>query len=166
MASTYEPIATQTISGATSSVIFSSIPSTYTDLRLILSAKITSSGFNVFLTFNNDSGSNYSTTKLYTTGGGSASSTSATGETSITLDYLGLDSTNPKLFILDIFSYSSSLYKTVLKLSAEDLNGSGLIGTSVSLWRSTSSINSIKMVTGSSTLTAGTIATLYGIKAA
>ena len=69
MAKTYEPIATVDVSGVTS-YTFSSIPSTYTDLRLVL---LENPGCEMY--FNGDnSSSNYGTTFL--SGNGSAVSTS------------------------------------------------------------------------------------------
>jgi hypothetical protein len=65
-ASTYVPIATQTLGSATASVTFSSIPATYTDLVLIVAAQnVTASGVNnMALVLNSDGGTNYSMTRL------------------------------------------------------------------------------------------------------
>lgn len=167
MAVTYEPIATTTLGSANSTITFSSIPATYTDLRLVFTAKITTGGFDALLTFNNDNAGNYANVLCYTLGaGGAASSSANTGQTYITLDFLGLDSNTPKLFTIDIFSYAGSTNKTMLRTASETLTSSGLVGTAASLWKNTAAISTIKIVTGSSTFTAGTTATLYGIKAA
>ena len=65
--STMTPIATNTLVSATNSITFSSIPQGYTDLILIHS-NISGTTQQLRLTFNGDSGSNYSTTELYGTG--------------------------------------------------------------------------------------------------
>ncbi len=66
MANTYEPIATTTLTSASSSVVFSSIPQTYTDLVVVFVGKNTTA--NVAMTgefdLNGDGGNNYSSTQL------------------------------------------------------------------------------------------------------
>lgn len=54
------------------------------------------------------------------------------------------------------------LPKTTLVTANEDNNGSGYVSYQVYLWNSTSAITSVTVL-GSSTLNAGTTATLYGI---
>jgi len=68
--------------GGASSIDFTSIPSTYTDLRLVVSLRSGSSGTSRGLSFtlNNDAGTNYSTRYFYgyasgVTGGSTSSST-------------------------------------------------------------------------------------------
>jgi hypothetical protein len=164
MAATYEPIATTTLGSAASSITFSSIPATYSDIRLVLTAKdATGSGY-VKLTFNNDTGTNYSRTLIY--GDGSAAgSASNTNQAFIRMNS-GLSTTIPELLTADIFSYAGSTYKTALVTANEDKNGSGLIYSIVGLWRSTSAINRIDLSNSVNNFAIGTTATLYGIKAA
>ena len=57
--STMTPIATNTLTAVASSVTFSSIPSTYTDLVLVLQGSFDSAD-DVRFRFNGDTGSNYS----------------------------------------------------------------------------------------------------------
>lgn len=169
MASTYEPIATTTLGSTATGITFSSIPSTYTDLKLIITYK-TPNPNNQGLRFNSDSGTNYSRT--YLSGDGSAVSTFTYGnEDWIRLDS-GRGSTNPNstdvaFVVVDIFSYTKSIYKTVLTTINADYNGSGIITPSAQIWRSTSTINTVYFYSnGASNLATGTTATLYGIKAA
>lgn len=166
MATTYEPIATTSISSSgINTITFSSIPNTYTDLRISFFWK--GDYANPFMQFNSDTGTNYSNTRL--TGNGSAAQSSRQSTTdSITLSPLtGLDTTGyPALSEINIFSYAGSTYKTTLIRTSVDLNGSGSTVSEVALWRSTSAITSVTLglTTGSSCI--GTTATLYGIKAA
>ena len=163
MASTYEPIATTTLSSATSSITFSSIPSTYTDLRIVWTGT-TSAGNNVRVQFNGDTATNYSTTNLY--GDGTTAGSSAVTSTTWLQCFNGSTSTTiPTMFTADIFSYAGSTYKTALLTAPTDKNGSGAITATVGLWRSTSAITSISLVNAANYQT-GTTATLYGIKAA
>jgi hypothetical protein len=165
MPSTYEPIATTTLGSANSTITFSSIPSTYTDLRLVLIPTVTSSGLNTFLRFNSDTGSNYSFTQM-SGNGSSATSAQNTNNTQLNFNLAGPDTSIPTLYTFDIFSYSGSTNKTLLISESSDKNGSGATMRRVGLWRNTSAINSINLITDSTTWKIGTIATLYGIKAA
>ena len=77
----YESIATVTVgSGGSSSIDFTSIPSTYTHLQLRMTARCTAQSggnpTNVYLRFNSDSGSNYAWHQL--AGNGSAASAAPT----------------------------------------------------------------------------------------
>jgi len=67
MPTTYEPIATTTLSTATASVTFSSISGTYTDLRLVIFALGATSDY-PYVEINSDTGTNYSKTVLYENG--------------------------------------------------------------------------------------------------
>ncbi len=162
---TYEPIATTTLGSAASTITFSSIPATYTDLRLIITVTGTAADA-VAITFNSDTGSNYSYTRLL--GSGSAAS-SFRGTSTSNLPFIAqfnqLDTTIPTLGITDIFSYAGSTHKTVLHDNSNDRNGSGDVIRYVGLWRSTSAITSITLTdTGAGQMKIGTTATLYGIK--
>ena len=160
MPATYEPIATATLSGSTSEVTFSSIASSWTDLRLVFLG--VSSAQSLCLQFNGDTATNYSLTVLRGDG------TSAVSSRNTSIDRLivqSLTGTNPNLVTCDIFSYAGSTYKTCLNSSSEDNNGSGNTRQSVGLWRSTAAITSIRVYGFSGSNITGT-ATLYGIKAA
>lgn len=162
--STEVAIATTTLSSAASSITFSSIPSTYTDLRVVLNVTNSSAASDVELQFNSDTGTNYSRTYLMGNGTTTASGRT-TGATSITLTGQGATSTTlPLLSTIDIFSYAGSTYKTTLGNLSADYNGSGNEELTVGLWRSTSAITSIKLFLNfSRTFSTGTTATLYGI---
>jgi hypothetical protein len=161
---TYENIATTTLGSAAASITFSSIPATYTDLRLVLVG--TSSTTNTqYVTFNNDTATNYSHTQVY--GNGTAASSFA--NTNIAYikwasDVVGASSTIPLMATLDVFSYAGSTNKTALLTNNQDLNGSGVVDYKVGLWRSTAAINRIDIGRTGGNFNAGTTATLYGIK--
>lgn len=161
MPSTYSPIATTTLSSAASTITFSSIPNTYTDLRLTIVA--TSSASNIYINFNSDTGSNYSVTRI--DGDGSAASSVAQSNLSEARLY-GLNSSTPTFYTMDIFSYAGSTNKTFLAESNGDLNGSGFVRRYVELWRNTAAINTILLTASGGTFSTNTTATLYGIKSA
>ena len=163
--STEVALATTTLSSAASTITFSSIPGTYTDLRLVISnAKITATtGFYIYLRFNSNTGTNYSFTSLYGSGS-SVSTANTTSQTSLaTMVLADLSTTLPTFVTADIFSYAGSTNKTVLMTCSNDKNGSGYVERSVGLWRQTSAITSITMLLDGSTFQADTTATLYGI---
>jgi hypothetical protein len=166
MASTYEPIATTTLGSAASSITFSSIPATYTDLRLVFVGKRDGATSNyVVVNVNNDTGTNYSDTQL----NGNGTTATSTRNTTADAWYCGTVATietNPAFFSLDIFSYAGSTYKTALSTFSNDRNGSGGVQYDVNLWRNTAAITSVKISAYTGNYASGTIATLYGIKAA
>jgi len=163
MPATYEKIASTTLSTASSTITFGSIPATYTDLRLVVVGTIANAGYDVVMRFNSDTGSNYSFT--YLGGTGSAANTGrGTSTTNIQLNAgAGWSTTIPSMAAVDIFSYAGSTYKTILNLLSNDQNGSGSVNAIVGLWRDTSAINSVSVIGSSTNLQTGTIATLYGI---
>lgn len=168
MPGTYEPIATNTLTSTASNITFSSIPGTYTDIRLILCGRNAPGSLNNYfaLTFNNDTGGNYSETYILGYGSDPAYSSGTTGGSWIALGGVnGIDETQPALLTADIFSYAGSTAKTVLSNRyVERNNTSGDVGVSVGLWNNTSAITSIRINNSGGSFAIGTIATLYGIK--
>ena len=160
MASTYEVISTTTISnGTTSSITFSSIPSTYTHLVLVTTGYIGTQGY-ALLRVNSDSGTNYSRT--FMNGTGSAAQSGRNNNDTST--YLTLSNSTIGTSVVNIFQYANtSVYKTIL---SRDNDPSANTIAQVSLWRSTSAINAISLTIGSYYYSIGTTATLYGIKSA
>jgi hypothetical protein len=163
MPATYEPIATTTL-GTAGQITFTSIPATYTDLRIVLVSLSVNNGANVQFRFNADTGTNYSTT--YVRGNGSVAT--STRFTSQPYGYFSDDSssTNPAFATLDIFSYAGSTNKTALGTFQNDNNGSGTVYSTVNLWRSTAAITSVSLSPSNfgNNFQTGTTATLYGIK--
>jgi hypothetical protein len=161
---TYDKIATTTLGSAASSITFSSIAASYTDLKLTLVLKCAVLT-NVRIQLNSDTGTNYSITCVG--GNGATALTSSTiGQSSMRFDINNTTSGSINLFNLDIFSYAGSTYKTVLGNYNADNNGSGFVTDTVGLWRSTAAITSVFVYGQASAFDTGTTATLYGIRAA
>jgi hypothetical protein len=163
MPATYEPIATTTVSGSsTATITFSSIPASYTDLKLVL-VYAGNASVNPRFQINSDTGSNYSQTNI-AGDGSSATSTRGTSQTRIFCSlFNGLAANQFGICEIDFFSYANGTNKTMLLKNSQDSNGSGLVEYDVALYRSTSAINRLDIFTGSSVYNAGTTATLYGI---
>ena len=171
MAITYEPIATTTLGTAAATVTFSSIPGTYTDLVLVMRVTNSSSGsLAVLTTFNNDTGSNYSVTRVYGNGS-TATSDRFSSATAIDAGYMpGSNGTGPGTIIANIMNYSNTTTdKTVLDRweSEAAASGSRYVVAVVGLWRSTSAITEIDLgLNGAGDFTSGSTFTLYGIASA
>lgn len=155
MAVTYSQIATYTASGSTGGITFSSIPSTYTDLILVVDAIGVSGGIDGTFQFNGDTGSNYSRSYIYSDGS-SVTSARITNATQIG---------NGTKMIHNFMNYANtSMYKTSIGRYGYGAGGGGSIIQTI-LWRSTAAINSIA-VNLSQNYTSTSTFTLYGITAA
>ncbi len=164
MPATYEPIATTTLGSAASSITFSSISGSYTDLRLVvIGAQATSSTAYWAFQFNSDTATNYSQTSI-TGDGSNASSNRLTSQPTGYMMYSTTLTQTVSMGTLDIFSYAGSTNKTCLSTFSGDRNGSGAVERLVNLWRNTSAITSIKIFSDAvGNFATGTTATLYGI---
>ena len=155
---TYTPIATQTLGSSASTVTFSSIPSTYTDLVLVIDA-VGSDGS--YLRFNADSGANYSYTRLY----GDGTSAASGRATAQTWEETSIGSLTSRQFtIVNIMNYANAAtFKTTLMRIT---NPSNYVAAYAHLWRSTAAINTITLGIQSGTYSSGSTFTLYGIASA
>jgi hypothetical protein len=164
---TYENIATTTLSSAASSITFSGVPTTYTDLRVVLVATADST-LSKRIQFNSDTSTGtdtYSNTKL----GGNGSSTYSARQANefgirFASDQAGDSTTIPMLSVIDIFSYRGSTFKTILAATSSNQSTSGYVQRTVGLWRSTDPITSVILMINGANYQIGTTATLYGIK--
>lgn len=161
---TYFPIATVTAAGGSSTqLVMSSIPSTYTDLVIVINTS-TSSNSNLVFRLNNDSTSIYSNTAI----NGNGSTASSGRNTNTDKGYFDSDAYSANNFnynaILNIMNYSNATtFKTVLSRSNNAATG---VTAGVTLYRSTSAINRIDFLTTTGTFNSGSTFTLYGISAA
>ena len=168
----YESIQTTTVgSGGSASVSFTSIPATYTHLQVrgIVRATYNLSNTSMRLTFNSDTGTNYSSHDLT----GVNSSINAGNETSVAYipfargAYDGLTSGIFTSFVVDILDYANTnKNKTTRTLTGYTSNGEGQISFRSGLWRSTSAITSINMFSNVGDLMQYSSFALYGIKGA
>lgn len=167
MASTYEPIATTTLSSATSSVSFTSISGSYTDIVLVFGYKSNSTNQPTLkLTFNGST-TGYSGTQLAGNGSTAASYRNTSASFISIARAVGVPSTSggTATIIINVMNYSNTTtYKTVIaRASAAETGTEAEVG----LWQSTSAINQIDITTATSNdFASGSVITLYGIKAA
>lgn len=164
MPGTYEPISTTTLVSNASSITFSSISQSYTDLVLVVKAISTGTAQpDIYMRVNGDTGNTYSRTRI----GANGSSTFTTSITGETFWVLGpMESTAITNTICNIMNYSNTTtFKTMLVRSDDSAIA---VQAMTSLWRSTSAISSILLYPepAKGDFLSGTTATLYGIKAA
>lgn len=159
MAKTYEPIQTQTLANTATSLTFSSIPQTYTDLQVVVNGFVSASGDAIHIQVNSDTATNYSWTRIYGDGTTASSDRGSTQNKAT----LGLMGNGQSALIVQLLNYSNTTTnKTFLGRSAAD----NFVQLGVGLWRNTAAINSVTVLTGGQTFQIGAIFSLYGIKAA
>lgn len=161
MASTYDLISSSTVTSATTTVSFTSIPSTYTDLAISIHAKRDSgSPSNAFVRFNADSGNNYLRAVLHNTAG----STSVTGTRDTQSGITIWLTTNFSVYNIEVYHYASSnkhKYSNYFAGSHDQL--AGFYGFN---WSNSGAVTSIDFVTTSNNWDVGSTFSIFGIKGA
>ena len=154
---TYSLIQSQTAGGSITTVTFSSIPQTFTDLILIIDGT-SSLQMDLNYRFNSDTGSNYSRTYLLGNGTSAISGRDSNG-TSLPISSLNTSQSN---CIVNFIDYSNTTtFKTILERANQ---AQAVVNTIVGLWRNTAAISNIGITTTGNILT-GTTFKLYGIEA-
>lgn len=158
MALTYEPIATNTLSSSQSSITFSSISGSYTDLIVVING-VSSAAGELRFQFNGSS-TGYSFTQIYGTGSSAGSSRG----TSRSTGRIGSTRTSQNTITASIMDYSNTTtYKTVI---SRDGTADAITQAFVNLWQNTAAITSIVFTPETGTFSSGMVFTLYGIKEA
>jgi hypothetical protein len=165
----YESIATVTLGSAASSISFSSIPSTFTNLQLRCLTKTSASGapYAMQIRFNGDTGNNYAYHRLIGNGS-AASSLGTTSAAQASLNYMPT-SAESNVFaggVVDILDYTNTSKNTVHRtLGGYDANGSGYATFFSGVWLNTAAVTSITVISESgSNLAQYSSFALYGIK--
>jgi hypothetical protein len=168
MANTYTLIASQILSTATASITFASIPSTYTDLKVVASARdaaaTSNNGYNR-LTFN---GTTTGYSERYVYGSGTAAGSSTGGSTYLSLSGNSIDSAGNTAntftsFEFYIPNYASSNYKSLSSDGAgEDNSTLAYMLLYAGLWSNTAAITSLT-ITSNANYVANSAFYLYGI---
>ena len=170
MPNTYTLISSVTVgAGGASTIDFTSIPQTYTDLLMVLSARVgrATSASTICLTFNG-SGSSYSQKNL-DGNGASATSSSLTSNSNITYMEVPAASATANTFgnhLIYIPNYTGSTYKSVSTDTVSENNGTTAYANfNAALWSNTAAITSISWnePNGGSSFVQYSTAYLYGI---
>jgi hypothetical protein len=159
---TYTPLANVTLGSSAASVTFSSIPATYRDLILVITAKKASAtSTNLATRLNGDTGSNYSQ-QFMTAIAGSTPSDAFTA-TSAQLDiYIGVPQDEYNNYIVQFMDYSATdKHKTILRRTNQ---ASAMTEAAAHRWANTAAINTILLYLNASvSFAAGSTFNLYGV---
>ena len=166
-------IASNTVgSGGVSSVTFSSIPSTYTDLKIVVSSKSSYTGSyydNMLMTFNGV-GSDYSFLRFIGINGGTSTDGPFTSQSVIytgELDASGGSITSNTFSNNEIYipNYTTSNYKSISIDKTLENNSSSnyILGFVAGLWSNTSAISSITFTNASGSFVQYSTFYLYGV---
>jgi hypothetical protein len=164
MAITYEPIASVTLSSTATTITFSSIPATYSDLRLTFWQAVTG-GYPQY-TINGDTGTNYGFTDIRSNGN-AVSQSYSNNSNPLYLNGNDTGDTYPWFYTLDFINYAGNTHKSWIAINSGDknlYNGGGQMTSSINIWKNTSPITAISFY--GATFGINTSATLYGIKKA
>jgi len=177
----FDSIATVTVgSGGSSTISFTSIPSTYRHLQIRFLAQTNRGTYPIdrlLLNINSDSGSNYSAHMLRSdpiSPSSSALATSAVSQTTLSILELATSVPGASFFgggVIDILDYANTnKYKTLRSLGGSDSNGAtvnyaGYVEFGSGLWINSSAVTSIVLDQESGTLfNQYSSFALYGVK--
>jgi len=159
---TYTALATTTLASSASTVTFSSIPSTYRDLVVVINVKATVGTAYPSMQFNSDTAANYyrvgmsGTSSGITSFAGNVTRVNFGGYSAASTDF-GYNA------IAHIIDYSATdKHKTTLARSNQASSNVDAIAVR---WASTSAVNSITFRLDAGSYDVGTTLSLYGIEA-
>lgn len=164
---TYDAISTVTLGSNTSSINITSLPTSYTDLRLVIWAGNAGGANDMLLRFNSDSANNYAYMQMgstfSTTGGGWNNNMSYIYTGGLT-DWTSGTPGNTTGIIVDIFNYRSGNRKVVLGTAVENMNPYSNLWQRVRIgqWFSGSAITSLTL-SSPININAGSKISIYGI---
>jgi hypothetical protein len=170
----FESISTVALGTATSSISFTSIPSTYKHLQIRYIARTdrtsSSDGDYLIMRFNDLSGASDYYTQHYVRGNGSATYAASDGTYSaLTIERMPCSTQGSNIFgggVIDILDYTNTNKNKVMRhRNGSDWNGSGMVRLASGMLMSTPAITKITVAIGAGTnIVAGSHFALYGIK--
>jgi hypothetical protein len=165
---TYVALDKATVSGSSTTTVTFTVPSGYTDLFIVTSARnSTSGGTDYYMRFNSDTASNYSYTQMIGNGSSPASDR-ASSASQFNIGYVaGTSGTAPTICRINVQNYSNATTnKTILYNWNSEGADAKYVLQGVGLWRKTpEAITSISIYTTSGNIVAGSTFSLYGIQA-
>ncbi len=169
MPDTFIKIASVTVgAGGASSIDFTSIPSTYTDLCVKLSVRTDGTGAPWLLLRFNGSTSSYTQRYLYGTGAAAASTTLGTANYMNLAAAINSTSQTASTFAnAEVYlpNYAGSNNKSVSTDTGQENNATTAYATlAAGLWSNTSAINQVTFYPETGNFAQYSTATLYGIK--
>jgi hypothetical protein len=169
-------LASTTLSSTTTSVTFSGIPTGYRYLQVRTSTRASTGAGDgsLYITFNGDTGSNYSYHRMYGYGGGSSTGSGDT-TSSTTAAFAGhsmgaspLTSSFP-MAVINITDYDQSdKYKPVRTFAGSNMNTSsgsyGAVWLASSMYMKLGAISSLTITTSQTSFVANSVFSLYGVR--
>lgn len=161
-------IASTTVESPVADITFSSIPSGYTDLKLVYSLRGDAGAISrsVLVTFNGSTTS-YSDRYLQGDGATASSGTNSGGGSKFYAGECTASTATSNTFgnqELYIPNYTGSNYKSIsIDAIAETNATTQYVSLTASLWSNTAAITSIKLVPSTGNFVANSTATLYGV---
>lgn len=169
MPATYDSISTSTLGSGQSTITFSNIPQTYTDLVLIFYGRTsTQNVVDAAWRANGDSANNYSGTRFLADSSNTVYTDRSSNTNSGNVVQYGI---SQSVAVFHWLNYSNTTtYKTCIIKSQATISNTNLTNCMGSTtWRSTSAITSLDIFIPfgqSGNFVAGSVLSLYGIKAA
>ena len=171
-----EAIATTYLEADAASVTFSSLGS-YEHLQIRVSGRhnnASGAGASIYIRFNGDTGSNYSTHSMQAYNGANTGADAYTGQAYV---YAGGRITGPLTpsaanygtSVIDVLDYRNGSKNTTMQQMSgvvDDYSGNSFLWFSSSLWDSTAAVTSILLYPPSGSFLRGTEMTLYGLNSA
>lgn len=166
-AGNYYSIASTTLTSDTSTITFSSIPTTYTHLEVRITTGTTNTTETAYMRFNSDSSSNYLGYQLYATQSGYPNIT-ANSETSSTALFAGISWTSDSNYqgssIVQIPNYrNTNMLKAMTSIQGGNGANQGIALFRNGAWKNTSAITDITFVLGAGSFRTDSVFALYGI---
>jgi hypothetical protein len=163
-AGAYDALATVTLTGNVSEVVFAGIPSGYKHLQIRAFTFGSVLDENLRLRFNGDTASNYSRHSLNSNNTSTPLAYATAPESYIGIGGVG-NTTYGYVSVNDILDYANvNTNKTVRSLNGTDRNGAGYVSIMSGNWRNTAAITSITISPASGTLAQYSSYALYGVK--
>lgn len=158
-AGAYELISSTILTGTSTSITFSSIPSTYKHLQV----RMVAGGVGVanINKFNSDTGSNYTFHRLLGDAG-AVQSGAVPGQTFFWTPALSTTSNIFGAVIIDILDYASSSKNTTVRMFGGVPEGTGQVALNSGVWLNTAALTQFSIE--GSTFSVGSRFSLYGVK--
>lgn len=143
--STYDLIASSVLDSNAASVTFSSIPSTYRDLVLVASGKLSTGEAAIYMRLNSDTSKIYPYVNMTGSGTTAASASNSSSFSEFYLSNANWSATHTSNFIVNFFDYSvTDKHKPILcRANVAQSTGSAGVEAWAYRWGSTSAISTI-----------------------
>jgi hypothetical protein len=168
MPTSWTAIASVTVgAGGASSIDFSSIPATYTDLMVLLSSRQSPASTQDTTWLNAINGSTANLSDRVLRGDGSSASSFVPSESPLYIGQSPCANATANTFanhMIYFLNYTSSLNKTIFVDSVQETNATtAYAGLTAGIWSNTAVINALSFTPNTGTFVQNTTATLFGL---